>query len=57
MCFLYVALCVYTFVYLDSGGVRMAKKRQTPLSHCYPVARRHKIYIYIYKVPIYAWAG
>lgn len=55
MCFLYVALCVYTFVYLDSGGVRMAKKRQTPLSHCYPVARRHKIYIY--KVPICAWAG
>lgn len=23
-------------------SARMAKKRQTPLSHCYPVARRHK---------------
>jgi len=34
-------------------SARMVKKRQTPLSHCYPVARRHK---YTYE-GTYAWAG
>lgn len=40
--YVYTFYFLYTFVYLYSGsGECMAKKRQTPLSHCCSVVRRH----------------